>query len=154
MTGALDCHSQLTLMARASAGYSAGQNLCSLRDKTAQFCDILIIDGFDLIYAEAANLLAAFASGPLRRSAEIRAHSHSWLWSRPEPVSYTHLGFFPPQAVRVSSSSALSSAQRIRFMEMFSFRGFRIFRRSARRDRKSTRLNSSHSGESRMPSSA
>ena len=56
MTGALNRNRQLTLMARASAGYSAGQNLCSLRDKTAQFCDILVINGLDLIYAEAANL--------------------------------------------------------------------------------------------------
>ena len=62
MPGALNRNRQLTLMARASAGYSAGQNLCSLRDKTAQFCDILVIDGFNFVYAEAANLFAAFAS--------------------------------------------------------------------------------------------
>ena len=56
MTGALNRYRQLTLMARASAGYSAGQNLCSLRDKAAQFCDILVVDFFDFINAEGADL--------------------------------------------------------------------------------------------------
>lgn len=64
MTGALNRNRQLTLMARASAGYSAGQNLCSLRDKTAQFCDILVIDGFNFVYAEAANLFCGLCVHP------------------------------------------------------------------------------------------
>ena len=67
MTGALNRNRQLTLMARASAGYSAGQNLCSLRDKAAQFCDILVINGLDLIYAEAVKAFLRPLRPPGRR---------------------------------------------------------------------------------------
>ena len=62
-------------------------------------------------------------------------------------VSYTHLDVYKRQALSMGCARAMLSTPR-------------VWRRSfctplaANSDRKSTRLNSSHSGESRMPSSA
>ena len=42
-------------MISAGTGYSAGQNLCSVRSKTAKFRCIFVIYFFDLINAESAN---------------------------------------------------------------------------------------------------
>ena len=62
MTRTLNSGGQLTLMMRAGTGYTAGQNLSALRNKAAQLGDVLIVDGINLINAEAANLLASFAA--------------------------------------------------------------------------------------------
>jgi len=62
MTRAFNSDGQLTLVMRTGAGYSAGQNLGSLRNKAAKLCNILVIDGFHSVDAEAADLLAGLAS--------------------------------------------------------------------------------------------
>ena len=66
MTGTLNSDSQLALVARAGAGHTAGQNLSPLGNETAKLCDVLVIDGLDLINAETANLFAAFTSAGQR----------------------------------------------------------------------------------------
>jgi len=55
-TGALDSLGQLTLMLRAVAAHAAGQNLAALIDETAQAVDVLLINVFNLIHAEGADL--------------------------------------------------------------------------------------------------
>ena len=55
-TGALDSLGQLTLMLRAVAAHAAGQNLAALIDETAQAVDVLVINVFNLIHAEGADL--------------------------------------------------------------------------------------------------
>ena len=52
-TGALDGLAQLTLMLGAIAAHPAGQDLAAFVGEAAQAIDILVIDVFDLIYAEA-----------------------------------------------------------------------------------------------------
>lgn len=58
-TSAFDCSGQLTLMFSAGAGNTTGQNFAAFGNITAQFSNILVIDFFNFINAEAAN----FSSG-------------------------------------------------------------------------------------------
>ena len=60
MTGTLNGHSQLALMAGAGAGHSARQNLRALGNIAAESGYILVINRFHFIYTEAANLLTVF----------------------------------------------------------------------------------------------
>ena len=62
VTRSFDRFRQLSLMFRASARHSAGQNLRTLRDELAQSCDILIIDLLDLFRAEYADFLSSAVS--------------------------------------------------------------------------------------------
>ena len=62
MTGTLNGHSQLALMAGAGAGHSARQNLRALGNIAAESGYILVINRFHFIYTEAANLLTAFTA--------------------------------------------------------------------------------------------
>jgi hypothetical protein len=62
MTRTLNRDSQLTLMMCAGSGNTAGKNLSALGNVTAQFCNILVVNGLDFVNAEAADLSAAFAS--------------------------------------------------------------------------------------------
>jgi len=62
VTGAFDRNGQLTLVMCAGAGYSAGQNLGSLRNKAAKLCNILVINCVDSVNTESADLFAGFAS--------------------------------------------------------------------------------------------
>ena len=41
------------------AGYTSGENLCSLRGELSKLSDILVIDSLNLILAEDANLLSS-----------------------------------------------------------------------------------------------
>ena len=61
-TCALDGLAQLTLMLGTVAAHPAGQDLAAFVGEAAQAIDIFVIDVFDLIYAEAANLPAGTAS--------------------------------------------------------------------------------------------
>ena len=56
MSCSLDCNCQFTLVECAGTGYPSGQDLCSVGHALSQTCDILVIDGFNTIYAEHANL--------------------------------------------------------------------------------------------------
>ena len=62
VTRSFDRFRQLSLMLRASACHSAGQNLRALRNELAQSCDILIIDLLDLFRAEYADFLSSAIS--------------------------------------------------------------------------------------------
>jgi hypothetical protein len=62
MTRTLDSDGQLALMVSAAAGHAARKNLRALGKESAELCHVLIVDGIDLIYAEAANLPAAFSA--------------------------------------------------------------------------------------------
>lgn len=62
MTGTLDGDRQLTLMTGTGAGHTAGQDLGALGNEAAQSGNILVINGFHLVNAEAADLSAALAS--------------------------------------------------------------------------------------------
>lgn len=59
MSCTLDCNSQLTLMLCAGTGYTAWNNLGSLREISSQTRDILIIDAFNLINTESADFSSA-----------------------------------------------------------------------------------------------
>lgn len=52
----LNCQIDLTLMLCACTGYTAGKNLASFRYETAKRCNILVINGIDMIYAALADL--------------------------------------------------------------------------------------------------
>jgi len=58
-TSAFDCSGQLTLMFSAGTRDTTGQNFAAFGNITAQFSNILVIDFFNFINAEAAN----FSSG-------------------------------------------------------------------------------------------
>ena len=55
-TGALDGLTQLTLMLSAVAAHTTGQDLAALVDEATQTVDVLVIDVFDLIHSEGADL--------------------------------------------------------------------------------------------------
>lgn len=57
LTGALDSRVQLALVLCTSAGNTTGKDLCTLGNELSQLCNILVINGVDLVYAENANLL-------------------------------------------------------------------------------------------------
>jgi len=59
MTRSLDGFRQFSLMLRARSRHSAGQDLCALRGKLSQPCDILIVDLFYLFRTEHANLFSS-----------------------------------------------------------------------------------------------
>lgn len=86
MAGALNGDRQFTLMVCTSARHTAGQNLCTLRNKTAKFCNIFIINHIDFIDAETANFSAAFTTartplsvGPVRPIVSIVSHENILL---------------------------------------------------------------------------
>ena len=62
MTGTLDRGGQLTLMLRAGAGGTAGQDLAALGHEPTKLCSVFVVDIIDLVDAEAANLFALTAS--------------------------------------------------------------------------------------------
>ena len=57
LTCTLDRGVQIALVLCASAGNTTGKDLCTLRNKLSQLCNILVIDGVDLVHTENANLL-------------------------------------------------------------------------------------------------
>ena len=68
----LDGNRYLTLMFSAVAGNTAGQNLAALRNEATEFCHIFIVDMFDLVYAERADLST-------RSSASVTSHQSNSL---------------------------------------------------------------------------
>lgn len=56
LTGALDSRVQFALVLCTSAGNAAGKDLCTLGNELSQLCNILVINGVDLVYTENANL--------------------------------------------------------------------------------------------------
>ena len=64
VTGALDCHCELTLMEGACACDSAGQNLGSLRYISSESVYVLVVNFLDVFHTEIANLLATGAKSP------------------------------------------------------------------------------------------
>ena len=58
MTGALDGGRQFTLMLRAGAGRTAGENLRSLGNILLQARNILVVDDLDIFLAECADFLS------------------------------------------------------------------------------------------------
>ena len=57
VTSALDSGRQGTLMLSAGAGHTAGKDLGALGDELAELCNVLVVDGFNLVCTEKANLL-------------------------------------------------------------------------------------------------
>ena len=63
MASALDSDGQLTLMLGAGAGYTAGNDLSSLReDLAAVFADGLVVDGLDFINTESTDFSAGLSA--------------------------------------------------------------------------------------------
>jgi hypothetical protein len=62
IASALDSGGKSSLMLSASACYTAGKDLTSLANELAKSCDILIIDLFNSVYTEVANLLVGLAT--------------------------------------------------------------------------------------------
>lgn len=62
MTGALDRHGQLALVAGAGASDTARQNLGALGNEPAKSRNVFVIDGFYFIHAEIAHLFAAVSA--------------------------------------------------------------------------------------------
>ena len=52
----LNCRGQFTLVICTSTGYPSRQDLCTICHALLQLCDILVVDLFNTIYAEHANL--------------------------------------------------------------------------------------------------
>ena len=59
LASSLDSYGELSLVKSAVAGYTSGENLCSLRCELSKLSDILVIDLGNLILAEDANLLSS-----------------------------------------------------------------------------------------------
>ena len=59
LASSLDSYGELSLVKSAVAGYTSGENLCSLRGELSKLSDILVIDLGNLILAEDANLLSS-----------------------------------------------------------------------------------------------
>ena len=72
-TGALDGLAQLTLMLGTVAAHPAGQDLATLVGEAAQAIDILVIDEFNLIDTEGADLPAGTTSSAGARSSTFTA---------------------------------------------------------------------------------
>ena len=58
LTCALDSGGQVTLVGSTGTGGTAGQNLATLGQVTAELSGVLVIDAGHLIHAECTNLLA------------------------------------------------------------------------------------------------
>ena len=76
MSCTLDGGGQLTLMPGAGAGNTAGNYLSAVGKISAQAEGILIIDILNLINAESANFLSAFAAAARSAVAVISIESH------------------------------------------------------------------------------
>ena len=59
LASSLDSYGELSLVKSTVAGYTSGENLCSLRGELSKLSDILVIDLGYLILAEDANLLSS-----------------------------------------------------------------------------------------------
>ena len=55
----LDSYVELSLMKSASAGYTSGEDLSSLRDELSELSYVLVINTVNLVLAEDANLLSS-----------------------------------------------------------------------------------------------
>ena len=55
----LDSYVELSLMKSASAGYTSGEDLSSLRDELSELSYILVINTVNLVLAEDTNLLSS-----------------------------------------------------------------------------------------------
>jgi hypothetical protein len=78
LTRTLDSGGQLTLMLCAGAGNAAGKDLSTLGDELAKLSCVLVIDHFDLIGTELANLLLS-AHGAERMLGIVSIHFKSFL---------------------------------------------------------------------------
>ena len=58
LTCALDSGGQVTLVSCTGTGGTAGQNLATLGQVTAELSSVLVIDAGHLVHAESTNLLA------------------------------------------------------------------------------------------------
>src|ERR1700745_4096180 len=92
---ALDCRRQLTLIAGLGAGNARRHDLAVLGDEVLQQFDILVIDLFDLLGAEAAKLAALEKAAALLvvlalvLETTLRFESHSGFL--PKIPSYSHV---------------------------------------------------------------
>ncbi len=55
----LDSYVELSLVKSASAGYTSGEDLSSLRDELSELSYVLVINAVNLVLAEDANLLSS-----------------------------------------------------------------------------------------------
>ena len=55
----LDSYVELSLVKSASAGYTSGEDLSSLRDELSELSYVLVVDSVYLILAEDANFLSS-----------------------------------------------------------------------------------------------
>ena len=61
MSRALNCDRQLALVACAGSSHPAGQNFCSLRNKSSKLCSVFIINTFHFVRAK-RTYFSAFSS--------------------------------------------------------------------------------------------
>ena len=61
MTSTFNSYSQLSLMTSASTGYTAWNDLSSVRQISFQSWNIFVVDVFDFIHAERTNFFSAFS---------------------------------------------------------------------------------------------
>ena len=59
LASSLNSGSKLSLVKSAVAGYTSGEDLCSLGNELSKLCNILIINSVNLILTEDANLLSS-----------------------------------------------------------------------------------------------
>ena len=79
MTSTLDSDCQATLMMCTSSRNSSGEDLSSFRNEAAKLSNILVIDIFRLVDAEAANFSAALATTAAIISLRSVCHCESLL---------------------------------------------------------------------------
>ena len=78
LAGALNRLSQLALVHGTGSSGAAGQNLGPLRQETAQFRGVFIVDVLHFVHTEGADLTALTAAGTLSIHSHNRETSFSW----------------------------------------------------------------------------
>ena len=82
-------------MTSTSTCYSAGKNLCSLGNETTKSGNILIVDHFNLIYAESTNLFTTLAATSAVISFDSFSHCDFLLFlilKRADPCRWGYSG--------------------------------------------------------------
>ena len=59
LTCSLDSGGELSLVKSAGAGYTSGEDLCSLGNELSELSNVLVINSLNLVLAEDANLLSS-----------------------------------------------------------------------------------------------
>ena len=88
----LDSYVELSLMKSASAGYTSGEDLSSLRDELSELSYVLVINTVNLVLTEDANLLSSVHGAEVRTGRIVSFHLDSQTF-------LTHDFYIAPAAV-------------------------------------------------------